>query len=60
MKKIFKILSILVMVFVLFSCANPSSNPEEPTVTEPQGYSEKNKKIWNFRLKNFKNSLVFF
>ncbi|MCR5253335.1 MAG: hypothetical protein K6C98_06440 [Treponema sp.] len=39
MKKIFKILSILVMVFVLFSCANPSSNPEEPTVTEPQGYS---------------------
>ena len=45
MKKIFKILSILVMVFVLFSCANLSSNPEEPTVTEPQGYSEKNKKI---------------
>ena len=51
MKKIFKILSILVMVFVLFSCANPSGNddgnstispsPEEPTVTEPQGYSEK-------------------
>ena len=41
MKKIFKILSILVMVFVLFSCANPSSNPEEPTVTEPQGHSEK-------------------
>ena len=41
MKKIFKILSILVMVFVLFSCANPSGNddgnstispsPEEPT-----------------------------
>ena len=26
-----KILSMLVMVFVLFSCANPSSNPEEPT-----------------------------
>ena len=41
MKKIFKILSVLVMVFVLFSCANPSSNPETPTVTEPQGYSEK-------------------
>lgn len=39
MKKIFKILSILVMVFVLFSCANPSSNPEEPTVTESQTYS---------------------
>ena len=39
MKKIFKILSILVMVFVLFSCANSSSNPEEPTVTEPQTYS---------------------
>ena len=39
MKKIFKILSILMMVFVLFSCADPSSNPEEPTVTEPQGYS---------------------
>lgn len=31
MKKIFKILSILVMVFVLFSCTDPSSNPEEPT-----------------------------
>ena len=40
MKKLFKIFSILVMVFVLFSCANPSSdsisgsqpsNPEEPT-----------------------------
>jgi hypothetical protein len=39
MKKIFKILSILMMVFVLFSCADPSSNPEDPTVTEPQGYS---------------------
>lgn len=39
MNKILKILSILVMVFVLFSCADPSSNPEEPTVTEPQGYS---------------------
>lgn len=37
MKKIFKILSILVMVFVLFSCANPSSN-EEPA-TEEQTYS---------------------
>ena len=48
MKKIFKILSILVMVFVLFSCANLSSNPEEPTVTEPQGYSEKNKKMDSF------------
>lgn len=42
MKKIFKILSILVMVFVLFSCANPSSNdstispsPEEPATEEP-------------------------
>ena len=45
MKKIFKILSILVMVFVLFSCVNPSSNPEEPTVTEPQGIPKKNKKI---------------
>ncbi|MBE6355339.1 hypothetical protein [Treponema sp.] len=39
MNKIFKILSILMMVFVLFSCADPSSNPEDPTVTEPQGYS---------------------
>ncbi len=28
MKKIFKILSILMMVFVLFSCANPSSNDD--------------------------------
>ena len=34
MKKIFKILSILVIGFVMFSCANPSSN-EEPATKEP-------------------------
>lgn len=34
MKKIFKILSILVIVFVMFSCANQSSN-EEPATEEP-------------------------
>ena len=36
MKKIFKILSILVMVFVLFSCANPASDDSNPT-SEPSG-----------------------
>lgn len=34
MKKIFKILNILVMSFVLFSCANPSSNDDWTDVTE--------------------------
>ena len=35
MKKIFKILSIFVMVFVLFSCANPSS--DSTSGSQPSG-----------------------
>ena len=38
MKKIFKILSILVMVFVLFSCANSASDDSNPT-SEPSKHS---------------------
>lgn len=68
MKKIFKILSILVMVFVLFSCANPSSNddgnstispsPEEPTYSitfTPKDPAEYEAGDWLNSFPDFKN-----
>ena len=40
MNKIFKILSILVIGFVMFSCSTPTNDPETPTPNpEVQTYS---------------------
>ena len=43
MKKIFKILSILVMVFVLFSCANSASDDSNSTSDDSNPTSEPSK-----------------